>query len=479
MRPTIALILLNILLFSISSASAQANEKWLEDYSAMKKFMSEAYANLEWARTRIDLVELDKKTLDALKKADSDAAARKVLDQFLSEFRDGHLRLQEVKADSGNHQKTAIPADATAAKACGDMGYRLRMAKFSTPFDTVAGFRRINAPADPFPSGVFPVANGKNVAVINIPIFMQQGYFGLCSKAWEEVRPNLTAPCDDKCVDGINRRVEEMLTKKLAEQIGHLNDHKPDHFIVDIGGNGGGNDWVKTVAGMLSPKPLRPIRSGFIRHPHWVPIMEGNLGPINADLARKDITEKQRTILFEAKKRLERLVSEAKSACDMSFVWTTNEPRKNCTRLNSEPMYSSGLFERLSPEILNGLSSRKILYKDTELAGTPVLKQNPILLVDRRTASASEMLASLMQISGSATVIGEKTAGAGCGYVDGGTKYFLPNSKLRLWMPDCVRYRADGANEVEGIKPDVLLWETNADPTTRSAKVLEYLSSLK
>jgi hypothetical protein len=183
MRPKIALILLNIFLFSISSASAQANEKWLEDYSAMKRFMSEAYANLEWASTRIDLVELDKKTLDALKKADSDAAARKVLDQFLSEFRDGHLRLQEVKAGSGNQQKTAIPADATADKACGDMGYRLRMAKFSTPFDTVDGFRRINAAADPFPSGVFPLANGKTVAVLNIPIFMQQGYFGLCITA--------------------------------------------------------------------------------------------------------------------------------------------------------------------------------------------------------------------------------------------------------------------------------------------------------
>jgi hypothetical protein len=270
-----------------------------------------------------------------------------------------------------------------------------------------------------------------------------------------------------------------MLTQKLADQIGQLNDLRPDHFIVDIGGNGGGNDWVKTVAGMLSPKPLRPIRSGFIRHPHWVPILEGNLGPINADLTRKDLTEKQRAILVEAKKRLETLVAEAKTPCDMSFVWTTSEPRKNCTRLNSEPMYSSGLFERLEPGVLNGLTSRKILYKDTETAATPVLKQNPILLVDRRTASASEMLASVMQISGSATVVGEKTAGAGCGYVDGGTKYFLPNSKLRLWMPDCVRYRADGVNEVEGIKPDVALWEPNSDPGHRLAKILAYLSTVK
>ena len=478
MRSTIAILTLTIFSFFSTPATAQVNEKWLEDYTFMKKSMSEAYANLEWARTKLDLVELDKRTTDALRQADSDAAARKVLDQFLAEFRDGHLRLQEQKTGSAP-QKTAIPPDATASKACGDMGYRLRMAKFSTPFETLPDFRRVNAATDPFPSGVFPLSSSKTVAIIKIPIFMPQGYFGLCNAAWEEVRTKLTAPCDDKCVDGINRRVEEMLTKKLVDQIGQLTELKPEHLIVDIGGNGGGNDWVKAVAGMLSPQPLRPIRFGFIRHPHWVPILEGNLGPINADLARKDLSDKQRTVLVEAKRRLEKLVAEAKSPCDMSFVWTTNEPRKNCTRLNSEPTYSSGLFERLDPEILNGLSSRKILYKDTELAGTPVLKQNPILLVDRRTASASEMLASLMQISGSATVIGEKTAGAGCGYVDGGTKYFLPNSKLRLWMPDCVRYRADGVNEVEGIKPDVVLWETNADPATRSAKVLEYLSSLK
>ncbi len=356
------------------------------------------------------------------------------------------------------------------------MGYRLRLAKFSVPFETVPGFRRTNGPADSFPSGVFNLENGKTVAVINIPIFMPQGYYSVCTKAWEEFRTSLSTDCDRQCVNRFNQNVESILTRSLEGQLRHLIAQKPAQFIVDIGGNGGGNDWVKTVARMISPKPLKPVPTGFIRHPHWVPILEGNLGPINADLARTDITAKQREVLTEAKRRLEQLVTEARSPCDMSFVWTTNEKRKDCTLLNSSPKYSSGLFERIDPDILSGLHSRSILYRESGLDGESVVKTPLMVLVDNRTASAAENLASFIQISQSATVIGGQTFGAGCGYVDGGTKYFLPNSKLQLRMPDCVRFRADGVNEVEGIKPDVQLWETNTDPATRLAKTLEYLA---
>ncbi len=475
--------LLNIAIISLASLSAFAqepNEKWLQDYASIKKYMAEAYANLEWARSRIDLVELNARTTEALKKADSDAVSRKIIGQFLAEFRDGHLKLEEPRTNpSSSSEQRSIPADTEASKACGEMGYRMRTAKFSVPFETVPGFRRMNGPADPFPSGVFTLENGKMVAAINFPIFMPQGYYAVCTKAWEEFRTSLSDACDGQCVDRFNENVEAILTRSLEGQLKQLIAQKPAHFIVDIGGNGGGNDWVKTVARMISPKPLKPVRTGFIRHPHWVPILEGDLGPIKADLARTDITVNQREVLTEAKRRLEQLVKESRSPCDMSFVWTTNEKRKDCTLLNSTPKYSSGLFERVEPDILSGLHSRSILYRESSLDRESIVKTPLMVLVDNRTASAAENLASFMQISRSATVIGEHTFGAGCGYVDGGTKYFLPNSKLRLRMPDCVRFRADGVNEVEGIKPDVAVWEPKSDPATKLAKTIAFLSAIE
>jgi hypothetical protein len=51
--------------------------------------------------------------------------------------------------------------------------------------------------------------------------------------------------------------------------------------------------------------------------------------------------------------------------------------------------------------------------------------------------------------------MGARTGGAGCGYTWGGTPTTLKNSGAVLKLPDCVRFRADGSNEVRGILPDV------------------------
>jgi C-terminal processing protease CtpA/Prc len=77
------------------------------------------------------------------------------------------------------------------------------------------------------------------------------------------------------------------------------------------------------------------------------------------------------------------------------------------------------------------------------------------VLVDRHTASASEYFAAVLRDNGAATIVGERTMGAGCGYTNGGIPVVLPHSGVRIRMPDCVRYRADGRSELEGVAPDV------------------------
>ncbi|MGQ0561469.1 MAG: hypothetical protein ACT443_06290, partial [Gemmatimonadota bacterium] len=47
--------------------------------------------------------------------------------------------------------------------------------------------------------------------------------------------------------------------------------------------------------------------------------------------------------------------------------------------------------------------------------------------------------------------------GVGCGYTNGGIDIKLRNSGLVIRMPDCARLRADGSNEYEGVKPDVVV----------------------
>ena len=52
-------------------------------------------------------------------------------------------------------------------------------------------------------------------------------------------------------------------------------------------------------------------------------------------------------------------------------------------------------------------------------------------------------------------MIGERTAGAGCGYVNGGTRTQFRASPFDAMMPNCARYLDNGRNEIEGLDPDI------------------------
>lgn len=80
-----------------------------------------------------------------------------------------------------------------------------------------------------------------------------------------------------------------------------------------------------------------------------------------------------------------------------------------------------------------------------------------LVLADRNTASAAEDLVAWLQQNKVARVIGERTMGAGCGYIDGGTRTQLHASHFDVLMPNCARYLDDGTNEIEGIAPDIAI----------------------
>jgi len=90
------------------------------------------------------------------------------------------------------------------------------------------------------------------------------------------------------------------------------------------------------------------------------------------------------------------------------------------------------------------------------------------VLADRNTASAAEDLAAWLQQNKVARVIGERTMGAGCGYIDGGTRTQLRASHFDGLMPNCARYLDDGSNEIEGIAPDLAIDMHVADPAAQA-----------
>jgi C-terminal processing protease CtpA/Prc len=112
-------------------------------------------------------------------------------------------------------------------------------------------------------------------------------------------------------------------------------------------------------------------------------------------------------------------------------------------------------------------SSAQYPYRDSVWRG-PV-----VILVDERTGSAAEGFAVLFQDNRAGIILGARTAGAGCGYTNGGTPTTLNHSRAILRLPDCVRFRADGSNSVNGVIPDVLVGMRAQDGAKFKANLVE------
>ena len=120
-------------------------------------------------------------------------------------------------------------------------------------------------------------------------------------------------------------------------------------------------------------------------------------------------------------------------ACDRSSVWQGKRP---C------PIYAKAAEIETVP-------------------GTGVWAGPLAILADRRTASAAEEFITWLKENKRAVIAGERTFGAGCGYVDGGHAIALKAAPLHIMVPNCSRYTGEGINEIEGIAPHVTVdWST-------------------
>jgi hypothetical protein len=73
--------------------------------------------------------------------------------------------------------------------------------------------------------------------------------------------------------------------------------------------------------------------------------------------------------------------------------------------------------------------------------------------------------------------MGEKTYGAGCGFIAGGIPIYLPHIDVTVRMPDCARYRANGRNELEGIEPQVQI-DMDGNNREKARRVHDALAGL-
>jgi len=432
---------------------------WLEDLDQMGEALRSKYANLEWleGEREVKLDALLSRARSRLAAAGSDAEAIAVFNRLIDRIGDGHVALDWPAA---SRPAAAPPAatPATPASFCARLGYD---ASKSPPGAAKAlpGYTPVG-PQDVLPSGIVRIG-GEAVGVVRIGLFDPHGSPSLCTEAVAALHIPLALPCDDGCQDKVLTFAYRRLTAALDDRLVRLRAMGAGSVLVDLTGNGGGSEWAEAAARMFSRRPLLSEATGFIRGEHWTrqwAELGERLRAFAADAPKDD-----RAVLLASAAEADAARAEAARTC------TAAAP---CARI-ARGGFTAGLVGRAPAGAFAGKLWAPYVFSPAQYSYRDGAWDGPVMvLVDQETWSAAEEFAAILQDNRAAIIVGARTGGAGCGHTNGGTPTRLKNSGAVLEVPDCVRFRADGSNEVRGIVPDVVVGWRHSDGLAYRASLL-------
>ncbi|MEQ8768552.1 MAG: S41 family peptidase [Planctomycetota bacterium] len=430
-------------------------EPWLEDLDRIEAHLAQTYANLDWAnRTgRVRPAVLDAETRDAIRDASTDAEAGRALQAFIAAFGDPHLRIEtpSVMRDLERwwrREGDEVAVSSTPSVACDRLGYEDDAPGFGVDFESVDGFHALAdaGPGDPFPAGVLEV-DGHRVGVLRIESFGVHPYRPLAEDAWRSVVSEESA---SSLESRLFQAVCDSLLARLQRRLEQLEDAKIDALVVDISGNGGGTDWVDPAARMLTGSSLSSPRIAEIRHTETKERFERWRVKLLAEAEAAKGTSREARVA-RAIQRVSQCLGKLEPP-DRAPIWSGAAVED---LLLGEELYTSGVFPSVPLEELEGAADPSILFGPARFDYRPGCWTGPLaVLIDSATASASEHFAAMLRDGEAATLIGERTMGAGCGYIDGGHPLDLERG-WTLHVPNGTRQRRDGRYELEGIEPDL------------------------
>jgi hypothetical protein len=453
----------------LAATAAAANpafdpEPWIEDLEQARGAFATKYANLEWAvfEREIDLVALFTTTRTRIEVASSDADVKAAFERMVKRFGDGHVRIRW--SDSQAPQ-------ATPHADCQALNYDARMQGMSVAA-LIPAYTPLAGPvARVFPAGV--IRGGKRtIGVIRIGVFTPEGFPELCAEALTALQIAPTALCDEACAEHIKDWVSARMTQDLMAQLHAIKSAGADVLVADLTDNGGGTEWYEAAMRMVTAVRLRAARIDFVRGTQWATELAEKEGKLRAAAGGEQGSA--RVLLLNLADQAAAKRREAESPCDSTPIW---DGKHASCRWLGEGFFSSGLLESGDPELLRRRPWGSLVFEPVKFPYTEGVWSGPlIVLVNQGTASAAEGFAAELQDNHAAVIMGAPTLGAGCGHTDGSAPTVLKHSGARLELPDCVRVRADGTNEVMGVQPDILVGLRLEDgPHRRALRIAEKL----
>jgi hypothetical protein len=435
-----ALACFAILPFLARAAPAWNPAPWLADLAQIRAAIDHDYPNRDWLTGERE-VSLDLwfgRTAESIRGGRNDADARRALDKLIERFNDGHIALRwPVEGGGGDPASSTRPS--TVATFCTALGYDAGKIMAGTA-SALPGYRPIGD-GSPFAAGI--VKSGETtVGIVRIGMFSPQGYPTLCKRAVATTHVAIDKACDATCEDRLHTEAYALMTRRLMTTVQRLRAAGAQVLMVDLSRNGGGSEWAEAAARIVSPIMLRSALIGVLPGEPWVRKWRTLAAKLRKDARGASPTD-HATLLDLA--RQADATADGLAPC----------PDASCSRL-ARAGFASDLLAELPAGRFDGktwgpqvFSPAQFPYRDGVWTG-PV-----IVLVDNGTWSAAEQFTALLRDNAAAIVMGTRTGGAGCGHIDGATPITLARSKATLELPNCVRFRKDGANEVSGIVPDV------------------------
>jgi hypothetical protein len=453
------------------SAQAWSPQPWLEDLAQAQAAVHADYANLDWLQQDrgVDLDALFGRAAAAIRQAGSDADARRVFDRIVQRVADGHVEIEwPLSPRQVTPGASATPAPQGAADRlsdpCAALGYNARIATAGIA-SRLPGYTAVGAKEDGFAAGIVPV-EGHRVGAIRIAAFTAEAFPQFCGAAFAALHISPDRPCDDACRDRIESWAYRRMTEGFEAQLRALRAARATTLLIDLTGNGGGSQWAEAAARIVTPVPLRSEARGYVRGAHWAEIWQGLAADLRDAARAKGASAQDRA-------RLARWAQEADAAARDA---TAPCPQGQACPRTATLGFATGLVGQADPAFA-GKEWAPLLFSPAQYPWHAGVWQGPVIvLVDDDTASAAEEFAAVLQDNRAALIMGARTAGAGCGHTNGGTPTRLAHSGAILQLPDCIRYRADGSNEVSGVIPDLLVGlRANDGPAFKAGLVAQKL----
>nr|HEX4317705.1 S41 family peptidase [Kofleriaceae bacterium] len=451
-----------------SAHAAFDRDAYLQDLDALTADMSSHYANLDYAVRvrRLDLPAVLARARARLRAATTDDQAHRAFKQFLNAFGDAHLDIE--------WSPRAEPASAPGTGSlCARLGYappeQTGVSRPGVEFARVVSYTPASdADAADIPGGVVELGVGHRLGVVRIGVFMETAHPALCELARADLHLADDAACDDDCSDRVEIAVADRLTAAVERRVAALAAAGVGAIAVDLTGNGGGTNWVQPVLRTLTAAHLPALAFDVVRHPHWVKPLGDEIAALEQEsAAHGDLPHGELAAAIAAH---EAVLAEVRAPCDRGALWTTVDAAPACTQLARVPP----VLAYAAPGELAARGNRAALFPPSLYRYREGVNRLPLaVLVDGGTASAAEDFAAQLQDAHAALIVGSTTAGAGCGFTNGGIATVLPRSRASVKLPDCVRLRADGSNAVAGVTPDVALPLLDRDsPFERATKLV-------